>query len=85
MRTADDVLASIDGALRDYETSPDAMRWTPEEAEREGESINTARLLAAAVGLGQAVALVVHQRLPFLRRLTSNAGHSSTVRNRTRT
>ena len=26
-----DILASIDGALRDYELSADAMRWLPEE------------------------------------------------------
>lgn len=26
----EDILATIDGALEDYATSPDAMRWTPE-------------------------------------------------------
>lgn len=29
---ATDVLAMIDGALRDYETGADAMRWTPRTA-----------------------------------------------------
>jgi hypothetical protein len=28
--TTDSTLAAIDGALRDYETSGDAMRWVPE-------------------------------------------------------
>lgn len=27
--STDAILASIDGALRDYGTSPDAMRWNP--------------------------------------------------------
>lgn len=30
MTSAGDVLDSIDGTLRDYETSADAMRWTPD-------------------------------------------------------
>lgn len=32
MTTTDDVLGSIDHALRDFDTSDDAMRWTPEPA-----------------------------------------------------
>lgn len=32
MTTTDDVIGSIDHALRDYGISNDAMRWTPEPA-----------------------------------------------------
>lgn len=31
--TTGDVLAAIDGAISDWEVSPDAMRWTPDPAE----------------------------------------------------
>jgi hypothetical protein len=30
MSTTDEVIGSIDHALRDFATGPDAMRWTPE-------------------------------------------------------
>ena len=30
------ILDTIDGALADYETSADAMRWTPEKRTRQG-------------------------------------------------
>lgn len=32
MSTTDEVIGSIDHALRDFDTSDDAMRWTPEPA-----------------------------------------------------
>lgn len=32
MSTTDEVIGSIDHALRDFETGPDAMRWAPESA-----------------------------------------------------
>jgi hypothetical protein len=32
------ILDSIDGALRDHETSADAMRWVPEEERKPAEA-----------------------------------------------
>lgn len=37
MTRADDVIDNIDHALHDWDTSPDAMRWTPESPLRRPE------------------------------------------------
>lgn len=49
-----DVLATIDGALRDYETGKDAMRWVPpEDREPEPEAVLAAsRAVVAGISLG---------------------------------
>lgn len=46
-----DVLGAIDGALRDYETGPDAMRWTADPAARQSIAIGADAGVSAAVFL----------------------------------
>ena len=56
---ADPVAASIDGATGDWSVSGDAMRWSPELAERGPETPGSGPLvgLDVAAGLGAVLAL----------------------------
>lgn len=55
-----DVLALIDGALDDWATSPDAMRWTSEPAESHWARID--RAVRDYAAYGQAFYLVIPRR-----------------------
>ena len=62
------VAAAIDGATGDWSMSGDAMRWSPELAER-GPAAGEPHALDAAVGLGAGLALDI----TGVRRLVSGA------------
>jgi len=62
------VAAAIDGATGDWSMSGDAMRWSPELAER-GAAGGELRGLDGAVGLGAGLGLDMHG----VRRLVSSA------------
>lgn len=51
------ILDSIDGALRDWETSDDAMRWSPRLAEVKGRAVEAAPPVTPASALRPAVSL----------------------------
>ncbi|MDF9718070.1 hypothetical protein INN71_02655 [Nocardioides sp. ChNu-153] len=44
-----DILAAIEGALDDWETSPDAMRWTPDPPPTQPTSVLGPRIASRAV------------------------------------
>ena len=62
------VVTSIDGATGDWSMSGDAMRWSPDLAEREG-SVGELRGLDVAAGLGAGLGLDMNG----VRRLVSGA------------
>ena len=73
----DPVAESIDGATGDWSVSGDAMRWSPELAERGPDAVPTGPLagLDVAVGLGAVLSL----EAGGVRRLVSGALTTLTV------
>jgi hypothetical protein len=65
------VATSIDGATGDWSMSGDAMRWSPELADREG-SLGELRGMEVAAGLGAGLGLDMNG----VRRLVSGALNS---------
>jgi hypothetical protein len=63
---ANDTLDLIDSAIADYETSGDAMRWSPPSP----PPTDVERMVRAGVGLASALTTLVLTRTPILRRIT---------------
>lgn len=72
MTTEAGVLAAIDGALQDYETSGDAMRWVPpEDREPDPEAV-----LAASRAVLDGVSLGMEQFMAAMRQLTASVSEA---------